>query len=222
MHNGPFISLSDRQTVLITSSVTNPSETSPPITASIPISSTPIPPPSNKGLTKYEKIGMIVGSSIGGIITLLLLGAILFICLRHRRRSSCRRYPHLSNELPSPSNKHELPPGPRIQCRRPTPRRFLVELDAGEVAAEKGTGMRTPGFKSQSALFPTELSPASLGSGSAESPPLQGGHYGFPEPNKPPTPPKLIVNPLSWRRSRSGKEVGEQVRYGRSVMDGSR
>ncbi|KAI4109723.1 MAG: hypothetical protein L6R37_000410 [Teloschistes peruensis] len=113
------------------------------ITSSTSNTSISIPPnhPHNS-LSKYEKIGIGVGSSIGGIISLLLFGALFFhYCLRRRKRrtTSSSYINNNTNELPSESNKHELPPQPRLG-RKPPPRRFVVELDAGEVAAEKAVG----------------------------------------------------------------------------------
>ncbi|KAL8729791.1 MAG: hypothetical protein Q9166_004514 [cf. Caloplaca sp. 2 TL-2023] len=129
-------------------------------------------------LSKYEKIGVGVGSVIGGIILLLLLGTLIFLHLhRHRRRGSHRTYTN-RNELVAEGNKHELPPTSRIPPRNLAARRFLVELDAGEVAMEKGVGNATPGRSSPGLWSPVlvekpqwDLSPTSSGT-SASSPPL--------------------------------------------------
>ncbi|KAL8711440.1 MAG: hypothetical protein Q9220_004098 [cf. Caloplaca sp. 1 TL-2023] len=155
--------------------------------------------PSPK-LTKYEKIGISVGATIGGLVFFLLLGAMLFICFRRRRRG--RRHDHLrprhpkySNELAGNSNKHELPPGPRIYNRsKPPPRRFLVELDAGEVAAEKGIGNATPGV----GRSPVTQSPNSMAkpwhaySTTSSEASMSPQFKGMGEVS-PPTPPKDVV-----------------------------
>ncbi|KAL8717097.1 MAG: hypothetical protein Q9225_005632 [Loekoesia sp. 1 TL-2023] len=162
---------------------------------------------SSKGPSEYAKLGVGVGSAIGGVIFLLILSAFLVVCLRRRRNSHAINH---RNGLSGQSNRHELSPAPRIQGRRPVARIYLVELDAGEVAAEKGTGMRTPEQGSSAARSPGsvsqpgyELSPTSSGT-SASSPPLKLGYYGVPEPLQPPTPLKLVVSPPDFRSQRRG------------------
>ncbi|KAL8953759.1 MAG: hypothetical protein Q9222_000376 [Ikaeria aurantiellina] len=217
--NGPYPKTWDMPELrdLIIRNTTDSSQTT--SSSALPTSTANSDVASSPRLTKYEKIGISVGATIGGLV-LLILGAILFICFRRRRQRVHDhlglRHPKYSNELPGHSNKHELPPGPRIHNHtKPSPRRFLVELDAGEVAAEKGIGNATPGggrlpvmqshnsmakpgygFSTTSSEAEGSMSPQFVGmmDGSPPTPPKDDGC------DERMLPPRLMISPPSMRR----------------------
>ncbi|KAI4257003.1 MAG: hypothetical protein LQ352_001831 [Teloschistes flavicans] len=183
------------------------SSTSGPSSSNTSVSTSP--DHSHHGLSKYEKIGIGVGSSIGGIIALLLFGAIFYHCIRRKRRSTSyydnNKNHNNSNELPGESSKHELPPQPRLG-RKPPAKRFVVELDAGEVAAEKAVGTITPGQRSPGLHSPvlinkwgSDPSLTSSGNSTSSPPPFKPEYKIYPDPRPPPPPPKLMISPPSVR-----------------------
>ncbi|KAL8997747.1 MAG: hypothetical protein Q9169_003076 [Polycauliona sp. 2 TL-2023] len=145
------------------SKIGDASRTSESISSSSDQTAAVTPSPSSRAtLSRNKRIGLSVGSSIGALV-LLLLATLIFFHIRRRPPLSDKNPSHPNpphrTELATHDIKHELATHgvgkyelPPTVSRKPASPRFVVELDAGQVAMEKGArGVDFDGFEAADA-----------------------------------------------------------------------